>query len=139
MNNFSKQRSVYTLLTSIKALDIYLEQNSTKDNITSNLTHIDNYINFIHNLYTLTIQQDLQSTVNQILSDYCNNRKSPIILKYIQRFQYIYNNYHYIKNYDYNYRLNIQRLAITKLYVINQINNKHGFYKVLRYLTNVNT
>lgn len=139
MNNFFVQRSIYTFLASIKALDmynlnIYHEKDYVKSNITKNLINTKNYTNFVHNLYTLMTQKSLQLTVKQILNNYCSNKKSHIMLKYIQRFEYIYNNYYYTKNYDYKYYLNIQRLAITKLYIINQVNNKHGFYKVLKYL-----
>lgn len=128
-NTLFNQRSISTLLISVEALDLY-NLNINNKSIIYNFTKTKNDIKLVYELYLLITQQQLQSTIKQILDDYCNDQNSQIIVKYIQRFTYIYNKY----NYKNIFKLNTQKLAITELYFINQINRQNGFYKVLKYI-----
>lgn len=89
-------------------------------------------LNFIHKIYKLILQLQLQEITTNILQGYKDS--SNITLQYLRKYKYLYQKtQHYYKTTSSNTNINIERLALTNLYVINQIYH-FGFYFLFKYL-----
>nr|QVY58395.1 hypothetical protein [Kappaphycus striatus] len=136
--NYNK--SIHLLLISLEALDIYFFFNkhisTTYIKNNRNITCINEYIYDLFNIYNLLYSQHLHSIILRILNDYCNNINSCKIFKYIYRFEYIYRKTQY-NNAKKNYmnKRNIEKIAIENLYIISEIIDQYGVYKLFHYIS----
>nr|WCH54826.1 hypothetical protein [Hypnea edeniana] len=139
-------KSVNKILLSIKTFDIYflntLKKNShtyksknkiIKDHLLSEYKHIVN----IYKIYQNLCLDEFQYISLIILKNYCNNTKLNINSKYNNRFKYLFNRY-LIENiyiqHQKTHKIKNIKIAIIYMYVLNQIDNSCGFYKLIQYL-----
>nr|WCH56418.1 hypothetical protein [Hypnea sp.] len=141
------KKSLRQILLSVKAFDIYIVSNieqyycihNNNYIYTKEQTHtINKYINNIYKIYNNLCIDELQYIIFKILKDYCNNLETYTYSKYMNRFQYIFNkdlsSNHYNRK---TYKLSEKQLAIINIYILNQAQNKHGFYILMKYLSNL--
>nr|QVY58192.1 hypothetical protein [Eucheuma denticulatum] len=141
MNQTANQNtSIYLLLISLEALDMYIILNKNMNDIYFNnngkIKHTDEYTYYLFNIYHLLHSKHLNSIILHLLNDYCNNIKSNKIFKYVHKFEYIYRKKQY-KNAKKNYisKHNINQIAINNLYIIYEIIDCYGFYKFFHYIS----
>nr|WCH56218.1 hypothetical protein [Calliblepharis sp.] len=139
-------KSLKQLTLSIKAFDIYIfntikqhckkYNNNINKKIKYHTLYTYMYINNIYIIYNDLCLNEFQYITFKILQDYCNNFESHINSQYISRFKYIlnkhlFNNYY---NYKKDYKLSYTQLAIINTYILNQTQDKYGFYILIKYL-----
>nr|YP_009294540.1 hypothetical protein Aspa_144 [Asparagopsis taxiformis]AOM66023.1 hypothetical protein Aspa_144 [Asparagopsis taxiformis] len=94
-------------------------------------------IHIIHKIYQITNKPFIQKLINQILEDYISPSKqlSLFTIQYISRFRYIYSKTQDLYNIDhYNNLINIENIAISNIYILNNAQNKYGIYNIIKYL-----
>lgn len=139
---------IHLFIITITALDIYqnksiniilehllksknLVQNNQTDYIFDKLY----IIKIIYNISYIMRSNIIQEPTKTIIQQYTNKIYGNMLNQYIKKFTYIYyKNYDYYKNSSFNKQINIKDIAITNLYIINQINNKFGLYIIFKYL-----
>nr|WCH57217.1 hypothetical protein [Hypnea musciformis] len=134
--------SLNKLIISIKTFDIYfldsfrkhLHNNKDQNTVILYNTLYDNKYKNIVNLYkkyNYLCINEFQHLSLIILKKYCDNSKSNINSKYTKKFQYI-DNQHSIYNKHKKNQKNI-KATIIYIYILNQIQNPYGFYKLIQY------
>nr|WCH55424.1 hypothetical protein [Hypnea brasiliensis] len=139
-------KSLNKILLSIKTFDIYflnhlkntLNVYRKEDQITQNhLSYNYQYIINIYKIYKYLCINEFQYISLIILKNYCNNAKLNTISKYNNRFKYLLNKYLieniYIQNQKQPKITNI-KIAVAYIYILNQIQNSHGFYTLIQYM-----
>jgi len=101
-------------------------------------------IQLIYSIYKLINKAFIQQTILHILEDYSYQKYrdfhsqinlSNLTKQYLHRFQYIYNKTQNLYNADHhNSTANINKIAITNLYIFKQIQSKCGIYLLIKYL-----
>nr|YP_010951633.1 hypothetical protein RU987_pgp008 [Laurencia catarinensis]WMP12572.1 hypothetical protein [Laurencia catarinensis] len=162
-NQISFNQKLDLLIISLKTLEAstnnrLIKTTKTKsiNNLNKYLTHLDKLymylkkynrilytylVTIILNLYILhkNIHNYLLSkNANLVLKSYTNYKESKKLKQYIRKFNYLYfKRYEYYNNYKYiNYtsKIEINKIAITNLYLITTIINKQGIYVLIKYL-----
>nr|YP_010902772.1 hypothetical protein REP55_pgp009 [Hypnea nidulans]WCH54627.1 hypothetical protein [Hypnea nidulans] len=138
-------KSLTTLILSIKTFDIYfldtlkkkLNKYQDKNQIIQfNTSYNYKYIVNLYQIYNYLCLKESQYIALIILKKYCSNSESNINSKYKIRFQYLYNQYLIYNKYRQNHKKNNMsdiKIAIIYLYILNQIQDSRGFYKLIQY------
>nr|WCH55623.1 hypothetical protein [Hypnea pseudomusciformis] len=130
--------SLNKLIISIKTFDIYfldsfkkyLHKNKDQNTIIRHNNKYKNIVN-LYAKYNYLCINEFQYLSLIILKKHCDNSESNINSKYTKKFQYIYNQ-HSIYNKHKQIQKNI-KVAIIYIYILNQIQNPYGFYKLIQY------
>lgn len=162
-NQISFNQKLDLLIVSLKALEAFKNNTLVKTTKNKNIKNLNiypisleelyiylkQYNNILYqclgttilNLYILhkNINNDLLSQkAYLILKSYTNYKESKKLKQYIRKFNYLYfkrnkyyNDYKYI---NYASKIEINKIAITNLYLITRLINKQGIYVLIKYL-----
>lgn len=92
-------------------------------------------IKIIYKIYIYLKQVYLQEIIIKILNNYSHSLYNSIEFQYYNRFKYIYKKtQNYYNHFSYYKQIKLEHLALINLYIIHKINNKYGFYFLIKYL-----
>lgn len=95
-------------------------------------------LEYIYTIYSISQNSLLDQITVEILKKYKKSRKSKEVKQYIKKFTYIYfvkyEYYYTYKSLKYLYKINIDEIAITNLYIIKKLQSKNGIFFLIKYL-----
>lgn len=141
------KKRVHLILITIEALDLYILNDTQQKYFTEKykttlieLIHyrsqlkFNYYIQIIYLFCTITTHSYVHDIVLELIYGFCNETYSHLTLQYIKRFTYIYNKYNNYDTYSKNKSINMNKIALANLYIINQINTEYSLYYLIKYL-----
>lgn len=159
MLNFEVKIKTNSLLISLKALDLYFIDFSSKEhlNISYKYSEIINdnlklgnyhiHPKYYHKCYiedsvktTYLIKQLLkdnyiQNIIKVILRNYSDNKSCDLTDQYIKKFHFLYNNTNmYYHTFSYYLNNSNKEIAITNIYILYKITQDINTYQIIKYL-----
>nr|YP_009392781.1 hypothetical protein [Bostrychia tenella]ARW61343.1 hypothetical protein [Bostrychia tenella] len=96
-------------------------------------------ITYIYTIYIVICHNLLNPLILQTLQKYAKHVKSKEVKQYIKKFTYIYfvkyEHYYNYKCLNYLYRINIDEIAISSLYILKKLQQKKGILLLIKYLS----
>nr|ARW68808.1 hypothetical protein [Palisada sp.] len=132
-NNYEKRLRI----SLIDSLELYLHLKKDNKIVDKYFTKIIKYMYKVHkhiNIYLLS------KKANLILKLYINYQESHKLKQYIRKFNYLYfkedKYYNKYKNIEYSKTTELNKIALTNLFLITKLIKKQGIYSLTKYLSN---